>query len=170
MCRILRPATVVALLPILMLSVAAWPGAARPALAASAVTVESDSLVTQLVDRLNAERASRGVRPLTASEEARAVAVERAVDMATNKYFAHTSPAGVGPEELLDQSSVTYTRMGENIARSSYASDQVIDAVHRALMASPGHRDNMLHAAYRRVGIGITSSGGVFYAVQVFLD
>ncbi len=170
MSRILRAATLVTLLPILMLTAATGLGASRPASAAGAVTVESDALVTQLVDKLNAERASRGVRLLTASEEARGVAVERAVDMATNKYFAHVSPLGIGPEELLDQIGVTYTRIGENIARSSYASDQVIDAVHRALMASPGHRENMLHAAYTRVGIAIVSSDGVFYAVQIFLD
>ena len=117
----------------------------------------------------NAERLSLGLRPLAISDEARAAALERAVDMATHTYFAHISPSGIAPYDLLDQRGVLYTRMGENLARSTVAVEQVVDAVHTALMASPAHRAAMLQAAYTHVGVGIAASGGRFYVAQIFL-
>ncbi len=154
---------------LLVMSVALHPAGARPTIAAAPVTVAPDSLAGEMIDRLNAERTALGLEPLAFSEAARAVAVERAVDMATHTYFAHISPLGVAPDELLDRTGVHYTRMGENIARSTATSEQVVDAVHCALMASPGHRAHMLQPAYTHVGIGIASAGGRFYVAEILL-
>src|SRR5947209_8642401 len=62
---------------------------------AAAVTVAPAALADDLVLRLNAERRANGLRELAVSDDAYAVALERATDMATNDYFAHVSPSGV---------------------------------------------------------------------------
>lgn len=138
--------------------------------ASAVVAVEPEWLAAQLLEKLNAERASLGLGQLEMSDEARVVATERVVDMAANNYFAHVSPSGRTVADLLTDHGIAYEWMGENIARSSYPSSQVIEVVHNALLASPGHRDNMLHPVYGRVGIAVASIGGMFYIAQVFLD
>jgi uncharacterized protein YkwD len=144
--------------------------AAPAATSAAAVTTAPEELIQDLYARLNAERRAAGVAELAFSEEAYAVALERAADMAANGYFAHVSPSGIGPIELLKRHGIAYGWMGENIGMCTHPLAQVAGVLHQAWVTSAGHRENMLNANYGRVGIAVVSADGTFYAAQIFLD
>jgi uncharacterized protein YkwD len=69
-------------------------------------------------------------------------------------YFSHTSPVSGSPADRLAHAGVAYAASGENLA---YAPS--VELAHQGLMASPGHRANILEPAYSRVGIGVQNAG-----------
>jgi uncharacterized protein YkwD len=58
------------------------------------------------------------------------------------------------PFDRLARAGIAYAASGENLA---YAPS--VELAHQGLMASPGHRANMLEPAYSRVGIGVQNAG-----------
>jgi uncharacterized protein YkwD len=98
---------------------------------------------------INIEREERGLPRLIMDEKLAAAARSHAADMSRRKYFSHTSPNGVGMGSRLRKAGATYTAAGENIAHGQTSAPAVVDA----WMNSPGHRRNILHTKYRKVGI-----------------
>jgi uncharacterized YkwD family protein len=117
-----------------------------------------------MLDLINAERAKVGVPALSADMKVMEVAQIKSDDMVKNNYFSHTSPTYGSPFDMLRKFGVTFSAAAENIARNTS-----VEAAHAALMASEGHRTNILNPSYNYIGIGITdsSSGKVF--VQMFI-
>jgi uncharacterized protein YkwD/uncharacterized membrane protein required for colicin V production len=103
---------------------------------------------------VNQERAKAGLQPVVADEQLRKVARQHSEEMFRLGYFAHVSPKGDTPMERLRRGGVFYFSAGENLA---YA--PTVEVAHSGLMASPGHRKNILSTEYSRVGIGILSAG-----------
>ena len=65
----------------------------------------------------------------------------------------------------LDRAGVTgWTSWGENVG---YGGD--IDQVHAALLASQGHRADILNPHYSQVGIGVVRSGGTVWVTIDFV-
>ena len=128
------------------------------------------SVDQELVMLLNEARRDAGVPELVVATAASDVAAVRAMDMASQGYFAHINPQGVGPVDVLAEQGTTYRAFGENIARADYPLDQVAGVMHAALLASPGHRANMLNAAYGRVGIAAVLVASETYVAVIFLD
>lgn len=54
--------------------------------------------------------------------------------------------------------------VGENVGVGG-----TVRSVHRAFMASSGHRRNILLPNYTRVGVGVVRSGGRVWITQIFL-
>ena len=144
-----------------------------PAFATSANPAAA-SLGDEFLTLVNRERTEAGLPALARTADVNEVAVARALDMASNGYFAHVNAAGIGAEQLLDERGVVRGLLGENIARtlasSSYAPDHVMKLLHDALMASEHHRENVLDPRFRKVGIGIADVDGRYYVAQVFTD
>ncbi|MGH2350778.1 MAG: CvpA family protein, partial [Chloroflexota bacterium] len=103
---------------------------------------------------VNAERAKAGLRPLVADERLRQVARQHSQEMFRLGYFSHTSPTDGSPSERLEQSGIDFRTAGENLA---YA--PTVEIAHSGLMASPGHRRNILTPEFSRVGIGVMRGG-----------
>ncbi|MFZ5634623.1 MAG: CAP domain-containing protein [Bacillota bacterium] len=130
--------------------------------------VETVSLTAeeqQMLDLVNQERSSRGVRPLQADSTLVKVARLKARDFVENNYFSHTSPTYGSLRNMLDRFGVKYTRAGENLA-AAYS----VTRAHNALMKSSGNRANILSTKYKRVGIGIADNGRYKYFVEIFTD
>jgi uncharacterized protein YkwD len=108
----------------------------------------------QLLDLVNDERAQHALPALALDERLVPVARAHSEEMFKLKYFSHESPTTGSPFDRLRSSGIEYTRAGENLA---YA--QSVAVAHRALMDSPGHRENVLRPEFTRVGIGIISAG-----------
>ena len=107
----------------------------------------------QLVDLVNEERTQRGIKPLVLDERLVSVARAHSQEMFTLKYFSHESPVSGSPFDRLKSAGITYSRAGENLA---YA--QSVSVAHRALMESPGHRENILRSEFTRIGIGVINA------------
>ena len=103
-------------------------------------------LEDDMLSLLNAERSSNSLPVLASDPDLREVAVAHSEDMFLNDFF-----------DLI----------GENIAMNSGYSDPV-QVAHDSLMASPGHRANILSDQYDHVGIGIATDGDVYYYTQLF--
>ena len=118
----------------------------------------------QLFDLVNEERAHRGLGALLWDEGLVPVARSHSEEMFRLKYFSHESPVSGSPFDRLKSAGTTYSRAGENLA---YA--QSVSVAHRALMESPGHRENILRPEFTRLGIGVIN-GGVYgrMATQLF--
>lgn len=108
----------------------------------------------QMLDLLNEERTSAGLRALIWDDRLLPVARQHSEEMFRLKYFAHTSPVSGTPFDRLRSAGITYSRAGENLA---YA--QSVAVAHRGLMQSPGHRENVLRPEFTHIAIGIISAG-----------
>lgn len=161
----LRVAGVAAWWLLVMLLVSGLPGTR-----AVAATATFPELATDALALLNQERAAASLPPLSVDEGARLVAAARVEDMLARGYFAHFNPDGEGAESLLRGYGVPFDLLGENLARSGHAADQLVPAVHEALMRSSGHRPNMLEPRFHRVGIAVARTGTMYYLAYVFLD
>ncbi|MFL6374133.1 MAG: CvpA family protein [Pyrinomonadaceae bacterium] len=111
-------------------------------------------LEEQMLVLVNQERTSRGLKPLVMDEELRQVARSHSEDMFARGYFSHYTPEGKDPFDRMRTAGVTFRTAGENLALAP-----TLQLAHTGLMNSPGHRANILHTQFGRVGIGILDGG-----------
>ena len=112
------------------------------------------SLEEQMLELINKERASRGLKPLAADPDLLPVARAHSTDMFTRGYFSHYTPEGEDPFQRMKDAGVRFRTAGENLALAP-----TLQLAHTGLMNSPGHRANILNPNFGRVGIGIMSGG-----------
>ncbi|MEG6617150.1 CAP domain-containing protein [Peptococcaceae bacterium 1198_IL3148] len=127
-----------------------------------AANVTLSEFQQQVVDLVNQERAKVGLKPLVAKADLTKVAQVKAEDMATNKYFSHTSPTYGSPFDMMKQFGIKYSYAGENIAMGYRSPEQVMEG----WMNSEGHKKNILNPNFTEIGVGFTSNG--YYWVQEF--
>ncbi|MDD5693081.1 MAG: CvpA family protein [Patescibacteria group bacterium] len=108
----------------------------------------------KMLELVNLERTTRGLKPLIMSEKLREIARNHSADMFQRGYFAHNTPEGQTPFDRMDNAGIIYMQAGENLA---LAPD--VDIAHSGLMNSPGHKANILTPDFRKVGIGCMSGG-----------
>jgi uncharacterized protein YkwD len=120
-----------------------------------------------MYDSHNQIRAANGVGALALDGTLVAAARQRAQDMASKNYFAHTSPSGETAFSIIDGYGYVYAIAGENIARNNYPQSQTVQVAMDGFMNSPGHRANILESRFTRVGVGVATDGNgmVYYAV-----
>jgi uncharacterized protein YkwD len=111
-------------------------------------------LEAQMLELVNAERASMGLKPLAPDPELTEVARRHSVDMFARGYFAHVTPEGLSPFDRMTAAGVKFRSAGENLALAP-----TLKIAHTGLMNSPGHRANILQPAFGRLGIGIVDGG-----------
>lgn len=111
-------------------------------------------LEQQMLDLINHERTSRGIKPLVLDPELTPVARAHSADMFARGYFSHYTPEGEDPFGRMKDAGIKYRTAGENLALAP-----TLEIAHTGLMNSPGHRANILNPNFGRVGIGIMSGG-----------
>ena len=110
-------------------------------------------LPSVLTDLTNQERQDQSLPTLTTSPLLNEAAQMKATDMATNGYFAHTSPDGKTPWYWLEQVGYNYQYAGENLAINFSDSKDVT----AAWMASPTHKANIVKENYTEIGTGVAT-------------
>ena len=108
----------------------------------------------QMVNLVNQERTSQGLKALAVDTRLVKVARMKSMDMIKNNYFGHQSPVYGSPFDLLKSQGITYRTAGENLAGNSS-----VTSAHTGLMKSSGHRANILNANFTKIGIGIIKGG-----------
>lgn len=137
-------------------------GTAAPAGAAAAgVPLTADE--QQMAGLINQARNNAGIPSLTVDPTLSSLARTKALDMASNGYFSHTSPTYGSPFQMIKAAGITYTYAGENLAKAS-----TVTYAFKALMVSSGHKGNILSKKYDRVGVGVATSGSYKIIVQMF--
>ncbi len=84
----------------------------------------------------------------------RAVAEAHGRDMLAKGYFAHLSPQGKDALNRVNDAHITVLSVGENLANAATP-----EAAQIGLLASPGHRKNILSADFNQVGISVLDAG-----------
>jgi len=113
-------------------------------------------------------RTAEGGQPISENEVLNAAAQAKAEDMAAKGYFSHQGPAGEAPWTWLEHAGYDYVYAGENLAVRFDDSQAVV----KAWMASPGHRQNIIKPQYTEVGVGLATGqykgGSSTFVVQFF--
>jgi uncharacterized protein YkwD len=109
---------------------------------------------------VNAERTSRGLKPLRRDGDLAQAARRHSADMARRNYFSHVTPGGEDLGDRLREAGYGDPgdgwRAGENLGwgtgnRATPAS--LVDE----WLASDGHRRNMLKESFRELGVGVAA-------------
>lgn len=116
----------------------------------------------EVIDLVNGARSS----PLECDPGMARAARLHSQDMCDRGYFDHNSLDGRSPFDRMRDEGVSFGTAGENIAYGQSTPAEV----HRTWMNSPGHRQNILGSAYRRIGVGYAECGGRHYWTQNFAD
>jgi uncharacterized protein YkwD len=111
-------------------------------------------LEARMLELVNEERTKEGLNTLVADTALNTVARAHSKDMFARGYFAHVSPEGTTPADRVRAAGINFLITGENLALGP-----TLKICHTGLMNSPGHRANILHKSYGRVGIGILDGG-----------
>ena len=127
---------------------------------ATATSTLDDAYEARVVQLVNAERTSRGLRPVAVSACADRYAEAWGVHLAGVRTLVHRSDLG----SMLGACSAS--AVAENIAYGAVSADQLVGM----WMASEGHRTNILNPAYTHVGTGATrTADGTVWSAQNFL-
>jgi uncharacterized protein YkwD len=74
--------------------------------------------------------------------------------MLAKGYFSHVSPQGKDALVRVQEAQISVLSVGENLANAP-----TVDVGHAGLMASPGHRRNIVSRDFNQVGIGVIDAG-----------
>ena len=120
-----------------------------------------------LLREINEVRAQNGLEALRSSNPLAEAAEFHSKTMAARGFFAHESADGSSfwrrVERFYPSTGFRYWSAGENLAYGS--PNMSADGAVRAWMESPGHRANMLSAAWGEIGVGavhVDSAPGVY--------
>lgn len=105
---------------------------------------------------LNVERARAGLVPLRRNAQLELASQRHSRDMATRKFFEHSSPEGIDPQQRMLAAGYRSDNAssGENIAWGT-GPKATPAAIVDLWMHSPPHREDILRPAYVDVGVGM---------------
>ena len=124
--------------------------------------ISENAYVNEVLKLVNKYRASNGLSPVSLDNAISSAADIRAKEIV--RSFSHTRPDGRSCFSVLSDSGISYNGAGENIAYGQDTPEEVMTA----WMNSDGHRANILNGSFTKLGVGIYSSGGTIYWVQLF--
>jgi uncharacterized protein YkwD len=119
--------------------------------AAASATTDREAALLAMISEV---REAHGLAPLRPKAGLMNYAHDHSSAMASRTNLYHTSNFSV---------VCCWSEIGENIAYNG-----TVRRAHKALMASPGHRANILNPRMRRVGVGIVERGGRLWVTEVF--
>ena len=128
--------------------------AASTLVGAAPATAATSAPEARMVAVINATRVAHGLRPLRPVVGMMAYARRHARAMANRGSLFHTGNFSV---------ICCWRLVAENVGMGGS-----VTSLHRAFMASPGHRANLLNGSLSQVGIGMVSSGGRLWVTEVF--
>jgi uncharacterized protein YkwD len=123
----------------------------------------AQKLTGDLFDRLNAERAARGLAALKWDGDLAQLAADWSAHMASTGNFSHRDLGAAGSLPGMSK----FSALGENIAWVE-GYPNMGNQLHVGWMKSEGHRANMLQRGFDSVGIAVVCSGGRAWATQNF--
>lgn len=147
--KILQPRSVVILIGLFIMgrSIVDITVGLKPGILGYASQIDPDKVI-QLT---NNERLNAGVSIVKENTQLDQAALAKATDMFENNYWAHVSPTGTEPWYFITASGYKYQHAGENLARDFSNPTDVV----KAWMASPTHRQNLLDAKYKDIGVAV---------------
>ncbi len=147
--KIIRPSglsLVLAFFLILQLAVRSF-GSVGPQILGYAANISP----AEVIRLTNEKRAQNGLPAVAYNGQLALAAQAKAAHMIANGYWAHVAPDGTQPWKFFGDTGYRYKYAGENLARDFSNPSSAVDA----WMASPTHRDNLLSAKYKEIGVAV---------------
>ncbi|WP_100498657.1 CAP domain-containing protein [Geodermatophilus chilensis] len=120
-------------------------------------------LERDVLDRVNAERAARGLAPVQWDEELAAVARSWSAEMARTGQLRHQDVGALLTREGLSD----LQGIGENVFQST--GPVPAGTIHAGWMRSDDHRVNVVNPGWNRLGVGVhCAEDGSVWATQEF--
>lgn len=121
----------------------------------------------------NEARRQRALPPLAGDQALAGEARRHSSDMLARGFFSHTNPDGLSASQRLPRDYARVLKQsGENIwmgsGQNPHAPRHLAGTIMATLMASPGHRQNLLDSQYTHLGVGVAARGQEVRATQVF--
>lgn len=116
--------------------------------------IPDETSEAKMIALVNATRIKDGAAPLVPNNELREVARKHAQDMLTKGYFSHVSPQGKDALVRVQEASISVLAVGENLANAPN-----VEIAHTGLLASPGHKRNILSRDFNEIGMGVIDAG-----------
>lgn len=134
---------------------------------APATSTDPAAVAQELRAALDQTRARAGLPALQSLPVLDRVAQAHSDDMAAHRFVAHVSPTTGAHDDRLRAAGFLAGLSLENVARGYSAAE-----IHEGLLASPGHRANVLHATVTHVGIGVAREpdGAGLLITEVFAE
>ncbi|MFO0626772.1 MAG: CAP domain-containing protein [Polyangiales bacterium] len=138
-----------------------------PADVTVATSTEPAAVAQELLALLAQSRSRAGLPTLLRMPVLDRVAQAHSDDMAAHRFVAHVSPTTGAHDDRLRAAGFLAGLSLENVARGYSAAE-----IHEGLLASPGHRANLLHATVTHVGVGVAREpdGPGLLVTQVFVE
>jgi len=115
-----------------------------------------------MLELINADRALVGAQPLVFDDHLQESTEAHSRWMIASDVFAHKGVNGSNPSQRMEDAGYHLTgtwASGENIAWVSLRSPEgyrdEVRLLHKNLMNSPSHRENILNPDFQEIGIGI---------------
>lgn len=106
---------------------------------------------SEVIRLTNEKRAQVGLPPLVENGTLSQAAQAKGADMLNRDYWSHIAPDGTQPWTFFTNAGYRYRYAGENLARDFSNPSSAVDA----WMASSSHKDNILSAKYKEIGIAV---------------
>ncbi len=136
-----------------------------PFLPTSAAVLDPAAAV-EIIKMTNLTRVQTGLSPLATDTSLGALAQQHSLEMAQLGYLSHDSPRLGAPADRAERAGIDFAEIAENIAYAPTLAD-----AYQALLASPPHRQNVLWAPARRLGVGVARlPSGALLVTQDFAD
>jgi len=132
------------------------------------VAVTAEEAEQRMLILMNRDRKVAGVPPLVMDDKLAAIARAHTHDMVDHDFVGHVSPRTGNTVDRVHHAGLAPALISENVGRG-----YTVDEAEEGLMASPGHRANIVDSRAARVGIGIvygTSPAGPrpLFVTQLF--
>lgn len=111
--------------------------------------------------------------PLAWDQALAGAARQHSGDMLARRFFSHVNPDGLSASQRLPQGyAQALKQSGENIwmgsGQNTYDPRYLARAIMTTLLASPGHRQNLLDPGYTHMGVGVAAWGQEVRTTQIF--
>lgn len=126
----------------------------------------NETLIARAVELVNQERTSRGLAEVTLNSQLSRMAEAYCCEMIEQRFFSHENPTtGEGPAQRALNAGYIFLAIGENLAGGQTSPEQVIS---EWMQSKQGHRENILAAQWREVGVGVRTGGeyGVYWVLE----
>lgn len=146
---LLKPASLAILIAVYLLNQSILKSIiiARPGI----LGYSSEITLQKVFDQTNQARLKNGLPFLKLNPLLSKSARLKAEDMFAKNYWAHQSPDGQSPWFFIKSVDYRYSIAGENLAKDFYDTESMF----KAWLASPTHKDNIIHPKYQEIGIAV---------------
>ena len=161
----MRRTLLIPLAALLLVACAPAPAPTEPS-GNAAAPPESPAWASEMLARVNAERAKVGRAPLVLCATLTVASQRHSDDQAAHSTMSHRGSNGSSFVDRVQAAGYTgWSSLAENVAAGYRDVDSVMDG----WMGSDGHRANLLASSTRHVGVGrAAAASGTLYWTQNF--